>query len=136
MELGKTNRESHYLTFLLKNWFLLAAIIDRPTSPRYFIKGQVGLIDFFLSNQNTLYVMHLFYSDNEIKTVCGRPAICTLIGWFKSSRLYTSLSVSVGQRSTLCFLKTHKNSLCIPTVKVLVHLMNLKGYLRCCNQKI
>ena len=40
-------------------------------------------------------MVHLFYSDNEIITVCGRLAIYTLIGWFKSSCLYTSLSVSV-----------------------------------------
>ena len=46
---------------------------------------------FYPTNQNTLYLLHLFYSDNEIKTVRGRPAICTLIGWFKSSRLFISL---------------------------------------------
>ena len=50
---------------------------------------------FYPTNQNTLYLLHLFYSDNEIKTVRGRPAICTLIGWFKSSRLFMSLLVSV-----------------------------------------
>ena len=36
--------------------------------------------------------VYLFYFDNEIITVHGRPAICTLIGWFKSSRLFISLS--------------------------------------------
>ena len=46
---------------------------------------------FYPTNQNTLYLQHLFYSDNEIITVCGRPAIWTLIGWFKSSRLFISL---------------------------------------------
>ena len=46
---------------------------------------------FFPTNQNTLYLLRLFYSDNEIITVCGRPAICTLIGWFKNSRLFISL---------------------------------------------
>ena len=34
--------------------------------------------------QSTLYVLRLFYSDNEIITVCSRPAICTLIRWFLS----------------------------------------------------
>ena len=63
--------------------------------PRYFTKGLAELIGFSLSNQNSLYLLHLFYSDNEIITVRGRPAICTLIGWFKSSRLYISLSVSM-----------------------------------------
>ena len=52
---------------------------------------------FYPTNQNTLYLLHLFYSDDEIITVRGRPAIYTLIGWFKSFRLYTSLSVSVGK---------------------------------------
>ena len=46
---------------------------------------------FYPTNQNTLYLQHLFYSDNEIITECGRPAICTLIYWFKSSRLFISL---------------------------------------------
>ena len=46
---------------------------------------------FYPTNQNTLYLLHLFYSDNEIITVHGRPAICTLIGWFKSSCLFISL---------------------------------------------
>ena len=47
---------------------------------------------FFPTNQNTLYLLRLFYSDNENLTVHGRPAICPLIGWFKSSRLFNSLS--------------------------------------------
>ena len=46
---------------------------------------------FYPTNQNTRYLLHLFYSDNEIITVHGRPAICTLIGWFKSSCLFISL---------------------------------------------
>ena len=50
---------------------------------------------FFPTNQNTLYLLHLFYSDNQIITVCCRPEICTLIVWFKSSCLFISLSVSV-----------------------------------------
>ena len=36
--------------------------------------------------------INFFYSENEIITVCGRPAICTLIGWVKSSCLFSSLS--------------------------------------------
>ena len=40
---------------------------------------------FFPTNQNTLYLLPLFYSDNDIITVHGRLAICSLIGWFKSS---------------------------------------------------
>ena len=43
------------------------------------------IICFFPTNQNTLYLLRLFYSENEIITVCGRPAICTLISWGKSS---------------------------------------------------
>ena len=50
---------------------------------------------FFPTNQNTLYLLCLFYSDNVIITVRGRPAICTLIGWFKSSRLFIFLLDSV-----------------------------------------
>ena len=50
---------------------------------------------FFPTNQNTLYLLCLFHSDNFIITVRGRPAFCTLIGWFKSSCLFISLSVSV-----------------------------------------
>ena len=46
---------------------------------------------FYPTNQNTLYLLRLFHSDNEITTVRDRPAICTLIGWFKSSRLFISL---------------------------------------------
>ena len=53
------------------------------------------MTSFYPTNQNTLYLLHLFYSDNEIITVHGRPAICTLIGCFKSSRQYISLSVSM-----------------------------------------
>ena len=51
---------------------------------------------FFPTNQNTLYVLHLFYSDNEIITVHGSPTIYILIGWFKSSSLFISLFNSVG----------------------------------------
>ena len=51
------------------------------TTPRNFIKER----------KNTLYLLCLFYSDNEIITVCGRPAICSFIGWFKTSRLFISL---------------------------------------------
>ena len=64
---------------------------------------------FFPSNQNILYVLHLSYSDNEMNTLYDRPAICTLISWFKSSRLYTSLSVFVPLSSLL------DSSLCIHT---------------------
>ena len=47
---------------------------------------------FYQTNQNTFYLLHLFYSDNEIITVHGRPAICTLIGWIETSRLCLSLN--------------------------------------------
>ena len=60
-------------------------------NPKKLYKGTDKIIVFFPNNENT----RLFYSDNENITVCGRPAICTLIGWFKSSRLCTSLSVPV-----------------------------------------
>ena len=36
---------------------------------------------FFPTNQNTLYLLFLFYSDNDFITVQSRPAICALIGW-------------------------------------------------------
>ena len=55
--------------------------------PRYFIERSAELIGSFPSNQNTLYLLCLFYSDNEIITVHGIPEICTLNGWFKSSCL-------------------------------------------------
>ena len=45
---------------------------------------------FIPTNQNTLYLLCLFYSDNEIITVHGRPAICTIIGWIETSRLFLS----------------------------------------------
>ena len=60
---------------------------------------KIELIGFSPSNQNALYVLCLFYSDNEILTIRGRPAICTLIGWFKSFCLNTSLFVSVKRKS-------------------------------------
>ena len=47
---------------------------------------------FYQTNQNTLYLLRLFYSDNEILTVHGRPAIYTLIGWIETSRLCLSLN--------------------------------------------
>ena len=50
-------------------------------NPKKLYKGTYKIIVFFPTNENT----PLFYSDNEIITVCGRPAICTLIGWGKSS---------------------------------------------------
>ena len=65
---------------------------DQYPSPRYFIKGSAELIGSFPSNQNTLYLLCLFYSDNEIITVCCRPEICTLIGWIETSRLCLSFS--------------------------------------------
>ena len=49
------------------------------------------MTSFFPTNQITLYLLRLFYFDNEIITVCGRPTIYSLIGWFKSSRLFISL---------------------------------------------
>ena len=45
---------------------------------------------FYPNNQNTLYLLHLFYSDNEIINVHDRPAICTLIGWIETSCLCLS----------------------------------------------
>ena len=54
---------------------------------------------FLPTNQNTLYLLFLFYSDNEIITVCGRPVICILIGWFNSSCLLISLLDSVCNNS-------------------------------------
>ena len=50
------------------------------------------LIGYFPSNQNTLYLLCLFYSDNEIITVCCRPELCTLIGWIETSHLCLSFS--------------------------------------------
>ena len=47
---------------------------------------------FYPTNLNTLYMLHLFYSYNEIITVRGRPEICTLIGWIETSRLCLSFN--------------------------------------------
>ena len=59
---------------------------------------------FYPTNQNTLYLLRLFYSDNEIITVHGRPAICTLIGWIETSRLFLSFKkVSWGIPPVLVF---------------------------------
>ena len=58
----------------------------------YFIISWAELIGFSPSNQDTLYLLCLFYSDNEIITVCCRPEICTLIGWIETSRLCLSFS--------------------------------------------
>ena len=49
-------------------------------TPRYFIKGQAETTGFYPTNQITLYLLRLLYSDNEIITMFGRPAICYLIG--------------------------------------------------------
>ena len=55
---------------------------------------------FYPTNQITLYLLRLFYSDNEIITVHGRPAICTLICWIETSRLCLSfIKVSWSQVS-------------------------------------
>ena len=56
------------------------------------LHGMEEIISFFPTNQNTLHWLCLFYSDNDIITVHDRPAICTLIGWVKSSRMFNSLS--------------------------------------------
>ena len=56
------------------------------------LKGTKEIICFYPTNQNTLHLLCLIYSDNEIKTVQARPAISTLIGWVNSSRLFSSLS--------------------------------------------
>ena len=71
---------------------MIAHDMKSETDPRYFIKGLAELIGSFPSNQNTLYLLCLFYSDNEIITVCCRPEICTLIGWIETSRLCLSFS--------------------------------------------
>ena len=47
---------------------------------------------FYPTNQITLYLLRLFYSDNEIITVSCRPEICTFIGWIETSRLRLSFS--------------------------------------------
>ena len=60
------------------------------------------IIGFFPTNQNTLYLLCLFYSDNEIITVHGRPEIYTLIGWIETSCLFLSFNkVSLGSCATL-----------------------------------
>ena len=56
-----------------------------------FIKGSAELIGSFPSNQNTFYLLCLFYSDNEIITERGRPAISTLIGWLVHVCLFPCL---------------------------------------------
>ena len=46
---------------------------------------------------------------------CGRPAICTLIGWFKSSRLFISLSGFCEKVTKWLskFLSCYKSLVCI-----------------------
>ena len=44
------------------------------------------IIGFIPTNKNTLNLLRLFYSDNEIITMPGRPAICTLIDFVKSHK--------------------------------------------------
>ena len=51
--------------------------------PRNFIKELT---------RSQFSLLPLFYTVNEIITVHGRQAICTLIGWLKSFRLLISLS--------------------------------------------
>ena len=61
--------------------------------------------------------VYIIYSDNEITTVRGRPAICTLIGWFKNSRLYISLSVSMVSYHSL--LADELTKLVMPEIEAL-----------------
>ena len=66
-------------------------------SSRKLYKGTNEIISFYPTNLNTLYLLLLFYSVIEIMTVRSRPVICTLIGWVKSSCLFTSLSGFCGK---------------------------------------
>ena len=75
--------------------------IEIESAPKKLYKGTDKFIGFFPTNQNTLYLLRL--SDNEIITVHGRPAICTLIGWFKRSCLYSSLSGFCGLLASVFF---------------------------------
>ena len=112
--------------------------------PRYFIKEQAETTGFFPTNQNTLYLMCLFYSDNVIITVHGRPAICTLLSWFKSSCLFISLygfcEVQLTDQVQLTEEKhfTKKQKFAIPPFKydcliLIKHLLSLllKGEVSC-----
>ena len=56
------------------------------------LKDRQRRLVFYPSNQNTLYLLHLFYSDNEIITVHRRPTIFTLIGWIEISSLFLSFN--------------------------------------------
>ena len=50
------------------------------------------IIGFHPTNQNTLYLLPLFYSDNKFINLHSRLSICSLIGWVNSSRISCSLS--------------------------------------------
>ena len=60
--------------------------------PKKLYKRTDDCIVFHPTNQNTFYLLHLFYFIYEIITFHGKPAICTLIGWVKSSCLFNPLS--------------------------------------------
>ena len=68
--------------------FYYSSMVD----PKKLYKGTGKIIGFHPTNQNTLYLLSLFYSDVGIITVFSRPAICTLIGWVESSCLFHSMS--------------------------------------------
>ena len=61
-------------------------------SSKKLYKGTNKIIGFQPTNQSTLYLLYLFYSDNEMLTVGCRPAICTLIGWIETSRHFLSFN--------------------------------------------
>ena len=66
--------------------------------PKKLYKRTDNIIVFHPTHQNTLYLLHLFYSENDIIIVCSKPAICTFIGWVKSSCLFNPLSKFCEQR--------------------------------------
>ena len=83
-----TGSISHYVFFVVcvQVFFILCSLTIWASNfsvyPKKLCKGMDKIIGFYPTNQNTLYLLCLLYSDNEIITVHGRPAICTLIGWF------------------------------------------------------
>ena len=52
-------------------------------NPKKLYEEMDEIIGFFPTNQNTTYLLCIFYSENEIITVRGRPATWTLIDWVK-----------------------------------------------------
>ena len=62
------------------------------TNPKKHYKGKEMIIGFYPTNQNTLYLLCLFYSDKEIITVRGRRQTSNMHSHWLGSLQFNSLS--------------------------------------------